>query len=202
MTAKLSPKMSVSQFDNGYWYAVELKSFARKIGIQSTSKLRKDEIEQAIKHFLKTGSTKPLVKRQLTKQGVKDIEIGLTFDLPIIHYTSNKITKAFIAKEVEKITPGLKKKSGARYRLNRWREEQITAGKKITYGHLVRQYIALNRSRGNFEQIPSGRYINFISDFMKDQPDAPRSNVTKAWEQIKKLDAPKTYAAWKKHNPT
>lgn len=201
MAAKLSPDMTVSQFDNGYWYAVELKSFAREIGIQSTSMLRKDEIEQAIKHFLKTGSTKPLAKRQLTKQGVKDIEIGLALDLPIIHYTSNKITKAFIAREAERIAPGLKRKSGARYRLNRWREEQITAGKKITYSELVSKYIALNQSEGNFAQIPSGRYINFISDFMEDQPDATRSNVTKAWEQIKKLDAPKTYAVWKKHKP-
>lgn len=200
MAAKLSTDMSVSQFDNGYWYAVELKNFARKIGIQSTSKLRKDEIEQAIKHFLKTGDTNPLVKRQLTKQGIRDIEIGLSLDLQIIHYTSNKITKAFIVAEAEKIAPGLKKKSGARYRLNRWREEQITSGKKITYGDLVRQYIVLNQSEGSFDQIPSGRYINFISDFMKDQPDAPRSNVIKAWEQIKKLGAPKTYAAWKRHS--
>src|SRR5258708_24337656 len=35
-----------------------------------------------------------------------------------------------------KIVPDLRRKSGARYRLNRWREEQIQKGNKITYGDL------------------------------------------------------------------
>lgn len=200
MAAKLSRDMTISQFDNGYWYAAELKNFAVEIGIRSASKLRKDELEQAIKHFLKTGNTEPLVKRQLTKRGVKDIEIGLKLDLPIVNYTSNKMTKAFITAEAEKMVPGLKKKSGARYRLNRWREEQITAGKKITYGDLIRQYITLSQFDGSFSQIPSGRYINFVSDFMKNEAEATRADVTKAWEQLKKLDAPKTYTAWKKYS--
>ncbi|MEO8075561.1 MAG: hypothetical protein ABI818_04475 [Acidobacteriota bacterium] len=39
--------MALSPFDNGYWYATELKTFAKTIAILSASKLRKDEIEGA-----------------------------------------------------------------------------------------------------------------------------------------------------------
>src|SRR6266699_3312137 len=39
---KLSTSMTQAQFDNGYWYATELKEFAKTVGIPSTSRLRKD----------------------------------------------------------------------------------------------------------------------------------------------------------------
>ena len=56
--AKLSASMTLTQFDNGYWYATELKEFAETIGIPSAGKLRKDELEKAIRFFLKTGETR------------------------------------------------------------------------------------------------------------------------------------------------
>ena len=45
--------MTQAQFDDGYWYATELKEFAKTIGILSASRLRKDELEMAIKVFAK-----------------------------------------------------------------------------------------------------------------------------------------------------
>ena len=42
---KRSTVMTVTQFDNGYWYATEIKAFAKTIGIPSVNKLRKDELE-------------------------------------------------------------------------------------------------------------------------------------------------------------
>ena len=51
---KLSMSMTQAQFDNGYWYATEITEFAKAIGIPSASRLRKDELEKAIKvkaHF-------------------------------------------------------------------------------------------------------------------------------------------------------
>jgi SAP domain-containing new25 len=48
---QLSKSMTERQFDNGYWYAVEIKAFANEIGIPLASKLRKDELEKLIKHF-------------------------------------------------------------------------------------------------------------------------------------------------------
>jgi hypothetical protein len=196
--SKLSKGMTIADFDNGYWYATEIKDFAQEIGIPSANKLRKDELEKSIKLFLQTGKIALPTKRSLTKSGVRDIEIGLSLRLPIVNYTSNRVTKDFIVREAQKIAPGLKRKSGARYRLNRWREEQLTSGKKITYGDLVEQYVKLNQVEGPFEQIPVGRYINFLSDFLAAEKGATRVEAVTAWKQLKKLSVPKNYRAWKK----
>ncbi len=189
--------MTVTEFDNGYWYAVELKRFAVEIGVPSVSRLRKDELEAAIKLFLKTGKTKNPAKRDLSKAGVKDPERGLKLDLPIVHYTSNKETKRFIEREAQRIAPGLKRRSGARYRLNRWREAQLQKGVRITYKDLIEEYVRLNQSKEPFEQVPTGRYINFLSDFLAAERGATRAQAMRAWAQLKKLDIPKNYRAWR-----
>lgn len=62
MGKELSKNMTEKEFDNSYWYAKELKEFAKKIGVSNSSKLRKDELEPLIKHFLGTGQIKK-VKR-------------------------------------------------------------------------------------------------------------------------------------------
>ena len=38
--------MSVQEFENGYWFADELKEFGDLIGIPGAKKLRKDEIAE------------------------------------------------------------------------------------------------------------------------------------------------------------
>ena len=191
--------MTVAQFDNGYWYAVEIKAFADEIGIPFASKLRKDELEKLLKHFLRTGEVKSPARQNLSKSGVSDIEKGLNLKLPVVSYTSNKETKDFIVKEALKIAPNLKRKPGARYRLNRWREDQIDRGIKITYADLVKQYVKLNQLEGKFPQAPSGRYINFISDFLVGEKNSTREQAMAAWRQLKKLDIPKDYRAFKKY---
>jgi hypothetical protein len=40
------------------------------------------------------------------------------------------------------------------------------------------------------------RYINFISDYMAANRSAPRAEVLKAWQRLKRMDAPKTYESW------
>jgi hypothetical protein len=47
--SRLSKNMTVAEFDNGYWYAAEMKDFAQMIGIPHASKLRKDELGRSIK---------------------------------------------------------------------------------------------------------------------------------------------------------
>ena len=193
--------MTVAQFDNGYWYATEIKHFAKAIGIPSVSKLRKDELEKAIKLFLQTRRVASPTKRALSKAGIRDLEKGLSLKLPVVNYTSNRETKDFIASEAKKLLPALKRKSGARYRLNRWREEQLTKGVKITYGDLVKQYVVLNQADGRFARVPSasGRYVYFLSDFLSSEKSATRDAALRAWRELKSLDAPKNYQAWKRH---
>ena len=195
----LSKAMTVEQFDNGYWYAVQIKAFAEEIGIPLASKLRKDELERLIKHFLLTGKVKRPARKNIARSGIRDIDKGLKLKLPIVNYTSNKETKAFIVQEALKIVPGLKRKSGARYRLNRWREEQIDKGIKITYEDLVKQYVKLNQLEGSFPQAASGRYVYFMSDFLRGERNATREQAIKAWNQLKKLTIPKTYRDWKEY---
>jgi len=196
--SKLSRNMTVAEFDNGYWYATEIKDFAAKIGIPHSNKLRKDELEISIKLFLQTGKIALPTKRNLSKSGMKDLDKGLTLRLPVINYTSNRETKEFIIREAQKIAPGLKKKSGARYRLNRWREEQLTNGNRITYADLVKQYVRLNQIEEPFKQIPVVCYINFLSDFLNSEKDATRADALAAWKQLKGMNVPKTYRDWKK----
>src|SRR5580765_6985627 len=164
---KLAKGITEKEFDNGYWYADEIKAFAKQIGIANSSKLRKDELEQLIKHFLKTGQLRNSDRKNVVKTGRKDIDIGLTPSLPIINYTSNKQTKNFLITEAQKVVPDLTIKSGVWYRLNRWRDEQTTKGKKITYGDLVDQFIKLNQTEGKFEKMAVTRYVNFLSEFLE-----------------------------------
>jgi SAP domain-containing protein len=196
--SRLSRNMTVAEFDNGYWYATEIKDFAEEIGIPHSNKLRKDELEKSIRLFLQTGRIELPTKRSLTRSGMKDLVRGLDVRLPVINYTSNRETKDFIAREAQKIAPGLKKKSGTRYRLNRWREEQVTNGNKITYGDLVKEYVRLNQVEEPFKQIPIACYINFLSDFLKAEKHATRADALAAWKQVKRMNVPKTYRDWKK----
>ena len=42
---KLSAAMTLRAFDNGYWYATELRAFAVEMRIPLANKLRKDQLE-------------------------------------------------------------------------------------------------------------------------------------------------------------
>src|SRR5438067_4984879 len=165
MANVLSPTMTVRDFENGYWYLDQLKNFADRIGIPDAKKLRKDELEKAIVAFLRTGNAALPSKRSLRKTGIKDIQRGLNLKLRIENYTSNRETKNFIVEQARMAAPDVREKSGVWYRLNRWREEQITSGKRVTYGDLIRQYVALNKLQ-RFERIPYDCYVNFVADFL------------------------------------
>ena len=95
----------------------------------------------------------------------------------MVVYTNDKETKDFLEQEAQKLAPGLKRKSGVRYRLNRWREEQLVKGVKLTYGDLVEEYVRLNQTKEPFAQIPIGRYINFVSDFLAAEKGATREQA-------------------------
>src|SRR5258707_7986507 len=134
MVDTLSPTMALRDFENGYWYLDQLKNFAERIGIPAAKRLRKDELEKAIIAFLRTGKAASPTKRSLRKTGVKDVERGLNLRLRVENYTSNRQTKDFIIEQARLMAPKVREKPGVWYRLNRWREEQITGGTRPTYG--------------------------------------------------------------------
>ena len=196
---KLLAAMTLTDFDHGYWYATEIKAFAKSIGISGVATLRKDELEDLIRHFLRTGKVAQSKRERRTRGGIRDSERGLKLGLRVINYINDKATKVFLEVEVQRLTPRLRMKPGARYRLNRWREKQLKDGGKLTYGDLVTRYQELNLTRGSFPQARSGRYINFLSDYMVKEGDPSREEALQAWRKLKELDIPKDYRSWKAH---
>lgn len=197
-TIKLTKGITEKEFDKGYWYADEIKAFAKQIGIDNSSKLRKDELEPLIKCYLRTGEIKNSNRKNVVKSGTKDSDIGLTTSLPVNNYTNNDRTKNFIVAEAQKIVPKLKIKSGVWYRINRWRDEQITKGKKITYGDLIKQFVKLNET-DKFEKVAVTRYINFLSDYLANEKSATRQQAITEWKKLKTLDTEKDYKSWKQY---
>jgi hypothetical protein len=194
---KLSASMTVTQFDHGYWYATELKRFAKRLGIQSAGKLRKDELERAIPGFLRTGVIAQPIRRSLSAPAERDVERGLHLGLRVVGYINDAETKQFLEREARKLVPGLRWRSGARYRLNplargadpQWSEDH-------TYGDLVREYVRFNQSTERFARVPHGRYINFMSDFLAARAGATKEQAIKAWSALESMEVPKTYSAW------
>src|SRR5437762_13081948 len=100
--------MSLTEFDHGYWYATELKEFADDLGIPSAARLRKDELERAIKQFLRSGTIGPPAKLTpvgRTRSQRRDVDLGLRLDRRVVRYTNDVTTKAFLEREAVKLAP-------------------------------------------------------------------------------------------------
>jgi SAP domain-containing protein len=189
--------MTIEQFQNGYWYATELKAFADELGIPRAGQLRKNELEPAILQVLRTGKVSRVARGRPKLEGTRDVERGLTLDLPVVVYTNDTETKDFLEREAAKMDRRYKRRSGARYRINRWREDKLAAGAGITYRDLVAEYVRLSVDDKPFPKVASGRYINFLAAYLENEKDATHAGARAAWKQLKKLDVPKDYASWK-----
>ena len=111
-TAELRRKMSVKEFDDGYFYAAELKRFAREVGI-SVGNRRKFEVEDLIRSFLETGvvpASQPTLPRNKGEERDR-----LALDEQVRNYVDDKETKEFLLDAVRSSSPGIKKKSGQWY---------------------------------------------------------------------------------------
>ena len=189
--------MTVTEFDNGYWYATDLKKFAHALSIKTASTLRKDQLEQAIRRFLRTGRL-PQAPHAARVAGERDVDLGLRLDRRVVRYTNDPETKAFLEREARKLSPSYRRRSGARYRLNRWRDDQLARGRPITYRDLVKAYVRLSAPTAEYAPIPSTRYICFLGDFMRHEPDATRAAALRAWHSVKRMNCPTSYAAWRR----
>jgi hypothetical protein len=193
---KLSKQMTLRQFDHGYWYATEIKRFAQSLGLPSAHKLRKDELEKAIRRYFAHGKVTSPTKRDLSRRGIKDVDRGLTLTLPVVLYTNDRETKAFLERESRRLDPMFKRRSGSRYRLNRWRDAQLMRGARITYRDLVKEFVRLNRPETTHRRAPVDRYVYFLSDFMAANPGATMAAAIRAWNAVKTMDSPKNYRAF------
>jgi hypothetical protein len=63
------------------------------------------------------------------------------------------------------------------------REEQIAAGRRITYRDLALQAIAFNASKRGRLGAEPGRRINFISGYMADNKSVSHQDAVRAWHE-------------------
>src|SRR5262249_11542806 len=158
--------------------------------------LRKDELERAIRAFLKSGVIASPAKRRPPVPATRDVDRGLRLGLRIVGYINDQTTKEFLEREARALDPTYRRRSGSRYRLNRWRESQIAAGTPITYGDLVQEYVRLSRPDEPYSRFAHGRYVNFMSDFLASEPNATHAGAVRAWHSLKSMNVPKTYRDW------
>jgi len=190
---KLSRTMSLEDFENGYFYAAELKFFAKDIGIR-VANLRKFELEGLIAAFLKTGQV-PVSHPSMPRKSATERDV-LAAETQVVNYVGDKRTKTFLLSLIEAQTPGLKNVSGQWYWLNDWRRQKQSTGAQFTYQMLSSRLQDLMQTEGRLPQIPSARMNNFITDFKGDPANEAftRDAILLAWHRLKEHRGPKTYA--------
>ena len=193
--AKLRASMSVEEFDDGYFYAADLKAFARQLGI-AVGRRRKLELEELIRGFLRTGMVPPAKPVSGRRSG--EGRDRLAAETIVRSYVDDRTTKAFLRDFVHARAPALRDKSGQWYWLNEWRRAQLQAGQRISYADLGNRLLELMRSEGRLPRIPVARYNNFVTDFKADPANKgkSRADAVAAWERIKSVPGPKTYDAY------
>ena len=194
---KLSKTMTVKQFDAAYFYASELKAFAREIGIV-TGNFRKIELEELIKEFLSTGvvpARKPTLPRK--NRNVRD---ELDEHATVVNYVGDKTTKRFLLDLIQERNPTAKDKSGQWYWLNDWRRKKQEGREPFTYGDVADKLLSLMETEGRLPPIPSARMNNFATEYQADPRNsgATRTQILAAWENLKATPGPKTYEQYKK----
>ena len=190
--------MTIKEFENKYWYMSELKALAKSLEIPFDSRTRKDQLEDMIIQFLEIGTVN---KKNSFRIKNRNIDI-LNNHSYVKNFRNKKETWEFINSEMDKRVPGLKPKSGAKYWLNRWIENKLSNGEKITYNDVIGEYIRLNKTEEKLPQIPSCKFNNFISDYLANEKNATRKDALEAWTMLKDMKVKKDYITWKKHTPT
>ena len=190
--------MTIKEFENKYWYMSELKALAKSLEIPFDSRTRKDQLEDMIIQFLEIGTVN---KKNSFRIKNRNIDI-LNNHSYVKNFRNKKETWEFINSEMDKRVPGLKPKSGAKYWLNRWIENKLSHGEKITYNDVICEYIRLNKMEGKLPQIPSCKFNNFISDYLANEKNATREAALAAWNKLKDMKAKKDYITWKKDKNT
>ena len=190
--------MTIKEFENKYWYMSELKELAKSLKIPFDSKIRKEQLEEMISQFLQTGIVSKKNSSKIKSCNVDILDLNSFVD----NFRNTKETWKFINTEMDKRAHGLKIKSGAKYWLNRWIENKLSHGEKITYNDVICEYIRLNKTEGKLPQIPSCKFNNFISDYLANEKNATREDALEAWKKLKDMKIKKDYITWKKNKNT
>src|SRR5689334_9326201 len=107
---RLSRSMTLEEFDNGYWYATELKAFAHALGIRGASAMRKDQLESAIRSLIsgKRGAFDSAQPPRAAKNVPPDTARPLTMARRIVRYNNDRTTKDFLERQTKKLAPDVR----------------------------------------------------------------------------------------------
>ena len=188
---RLTSKTSAEVFKNFYWLKKELTEFCTKNGLSTAG--MKPEIANRIYVFLKTGQK--LKPKSVEITNILDSDKPITPQTLVVNYKNDPATREFFIKHI-----GAHFKFSAR--INIFRNEQLAAGKKLTYGDLIKHWLKEHEQRKNKSiKLPimaSCEYNQFTRDFYTAEPNAERKTVIAAWKKIRSVAGKHTYANWKK----
>ena len=187
----LTPKTSAEIFKNFYWLKKELTDFCVTHGLSTAG--MKLEVTNRIYAFLKTGKR---LKPEFAKiSNDLDSDKAITPQTLVINYKNDPATREFFIKHI-----GSHFKFSAR--VNIFRNEQLAAGKKLTYGDLIKCWLKEHEQRKDKSiKLPimaSCEDNQFTRDFYTAKPNTDRKTVIFAWKQIRSVAGKHTYANWKK----
>ena len=188
---KLTNKLSAETFKDFYWMKKELTDFCIQQDLSIVG--QKPEISERIFTFLKSGKK---LKPTTVKITSFDSEQLLTPKTIVKNYKNDSTTRQFFIYHI-----------GSHFhfsaRVNIFRKDSIAAGKKITYGDLIKEWQKEHQQRKDktikLPIMSSCEYNQFTRDYYAANPNAPRQKVIAAWKQARLLAGAHTYKAWLKY---
>lgn len=189
LTVTLAPDI----FRQHYYDKKTLITFCRSVGIRTTG--LKNDLSDRIDQFLRTGEI-PQVS-VYKKGGKPDSEMGLSLDMPVIHYKSDLKTRAFFQKHIADFT-------GFSAQVQKWVKARLARNDAFTYGEIIEEHRAYLQNKrhattqGKAAKVAhdSCQYNQFQIDYAHDA-DFKFHSVREAWKLVRNSAGEKTYARYK-----
>jgi hypothetical protein len=194
MKRTLTDQTSLEDFHNHYWYLADLVDFCRRYELDPSG--RKDELARRVETFLKTGRRTPKAPTKTSRRS--DRQDGpITLDAPVTQaFKCDAATRAFFQSVIGEhfhFTADLQK----------FRRDHQSKGIGLTYGDLVREWVAEFERRKDKAYKPrierTWQYNQFVRDFMGDKPRNSGKSIRDAaqvWNRIRDHEGPHTYAEY------
>lgn len=191
-TPELDRLLHADIFTQHYYTVQQLRSFCQKEGLSSAGV--KSELNERIEVYLRSGKKLAHKRQTIIGSFDSDSENGIRPDTPVLNYKTDQATRAFFNSQ------------GVKFRASvfPYIREKKEANEKITYGDLVTllKKEAADRKNPNHKTkiLKSTEFNQFTRDYSEDTKWIKPHSLKQAWEYIKSIPGPKTYAHYKLSN--
>jgi len=192
----LTPQTSLEDFRDYYWYLNELVAFCRQHGLATSG--QKLDLVARIEGYLRGERDAETHSERTRKRSAAAIRSGpITLDTAVTDdYKCDAETRVFFKSMIGK-------HFHFTAHLQQFRREQQRMGVRLTYGDLVREWVAEyeRRKDPNYRSsiARSWEYNQFVRDFMGDKPrntGKEISEAAQAWNVIRVQSGPHTYVEY------